>query len=88
MNKHSDKLQAFKDTRFGWSATLRIDFYADYPFVVRVRDESGVLRYRFSTLKARIAKERLEKLLIFSADAPRGMRGNWWTVKGNVCDID
>lgn len=73
----SDKLQTFVDTRFGNTATIRIDFYSDYPFVLRVRYADGTLFFKQAYETAMQAKLALES-----------MRGSWWTVKGNVCDVE
>lgn len=84
-NYHSDMMQSFVDTRFGNTATIRIDLYADLPFVLRIRDRYGHLNFISHYKTAKEAKYALEK--ITDACNP-GWLCNWYTVKGNVCDID
>ena len=84
-NYYSGMMQSFVDTRFGNTATIRIDLYADLPFVLRVRDRYGHLNFISHYKTAKEAKYALEK--ITDACNP-GWLCNWYTVKGNVCDID
>lgn len=79
----SDKMQSFTDTRCGCSATLRIDFESDPPFVLRVRYADGTMFFKRAYNTARDAKLALERIVCSGMT----IRGNWWTVKGNVCDI-
>lgn len=79
----SDKLQTFKDTRWGFTATLRIDFYASKPFILRVKEADGkpICKQSFDT--AHGAKLALDSMILPGHQSA----GNWWTVKGCVCDI-
>ena len=79
----SDKMQVFTDTRCGCSATLRIDFESDLPFVLRVRYADGTMFFKQAYETARSAKLALERIVCYGITT----RGNWRTVKGNVCDI-
>lgn len=89
MNNHTDKLQVFEDTRYGYKATLRIDQTAERPFVLRIRDRYNNIRYTFEAETARAAKLYLERQFLAPNRYPDEMRrGNWRTVKGNVCDIE
>ena len=83
---HSDRLQKFTDTRFGWTATLRL--VPAEGFVLRIRQDDGMLRHKETFPTAHMAKSFLDQVLIVvPGNYPDGMRGNWWTVSGNVCDI-
>lgn len=77
------KMQTFYDTRFGFSATLKIDLYNGY--VLRVRDGYGKMFYKGTHSTANAAKLFLERLRLTESPA---MSGNWYTVKGYVCDIE
>ena len=83
---HSDRLQKFTDTRFGWTATLRL--VPAEGFVLRIRQDDGMLRHKETFPTAHMAKSFLDQVRIVTPDTfPNGMRGNWWTVSGFVCDI-
>lgn len=88
-NRHSGKLQTFEDTRWGYTATLRIDQTAERPFVLRIRDAYGSIRHTFEAETARAAKLYLERqFLAPNRYSDEMRRGNWYTVKGYVCDIE
>ena len=83
-----DRLQRFKDTRWGFSATLRVD--AHLGFWLRVYDPNGkqILKGLYPTaISAKYALERFCVIKPKSAEAEAYARGNWWTVSGCVQDV-
>lgn len=83
MTPSTGKLQRFIDTNHGFTATIR---RTKDGFVLRVRQDNGLLRYCESLWSATAAKTTLESLLIVTPECPTGLRGNWWTVAGYVSD--
>lgn len=85
---HTGKLQTFEDTRFGNTATLRIDQSADKPFVLRCRSRFGHMWFISHYETAREAKLALERLTDPCNEDSYEFRCNWWTVSGFVCDVE
>lgn len=81
---HARKVQTFTDTRMGCSATLRVYPYEDRPFVLRVRTSAGICFFCGSYSTALSAKYALERI----HDPLTGIQCNFWTVSGDVQDID
>jgi len=81
---HARKVQTFTDSRWGCSATLRVYPEKDRPFVLRCRTRLGICFFCGSYSTALSAKLALEKM----HDPCTGARCNWWTVSGDVQDVD
>lgn len=81
---HAKKVQTFTDTRFGCSATLRVYPDKDRPFVLRCRTSAGICFFCGSYSTAQFAKHVLESM----HDPLTGIRLNFWTVSGDVQDIE
>ncbi len=76
------KMQRFKDSRFGSSATLRYEEGHMYPYVLRCRDYNGSLYFKRHYPSAALAKADLEKI-----PTPGCCQySEWWTVSGKVFD--
>ena len=79
----TNKVQTFTDTRFGNTATIRIDQNRTKPFVLRCRTRYGHMWFTDRYNTAAEAKDTLETL---TDPCNLTMPCNWFTVSGFVCD--